>query len=236
MNDNDYEFYKNDFFFIFGDLNFRTNKIGLIDLQNHIKSINGDIKDDKDNKKKQNFRLSLDFNFNKNKEKEKIKKNMDKFATENLFITKTQTFKNVNYNSSEKKMDKNNEKNIDDFDFINYFRNSNPKFEMKENVMNENIFIQHFFNEFLEEEELKKLKEKELFIYDVVEADITFPPTYKYIKGTNFYNISKRVPSWTDRIIFKKSDKIRPILYDRIDINLSDHKPIVGLFEINNEN
>ena len=77
------------------------------------------------------------------------------------------------------------------------------------------------------------MREKELFIYDVDEADITFPPTYKYTKGTNFYNLSKRVPSWTDRILFKKGEKITSIYYDRVCINFSDHKPIVGLFEIN---
>ena len=77
--------------------------------------------------------------------------------------------------------------------------------------MDENIFIQYFLDEFLADEELKKLREKELFIYDVDEAVITFPPTYKYTKGTNFYNLSKRVPSWTDRILFKKGKRITSI-------------------------
>ena len=236
VNNNDYEFYKNDFFFIFGDLNFRTNKIGLIDLQNHIKCIIGDMKGDKDGKKKKNFRFSLDFNLNK--KKEKIKKKMNRFASENVFKTNPKNMENTrnsNSNSSEKKNKQNSEKKIEDYDLDEYSSNTNINNEIRENVMNENIFIQYFFNEFLEEEELENLKEKELFVYDVSEAEITFPPTYKYVKGTNFYNLSKRVPSWTDRILFKKSDKIRPILYDRIDINLSDHKPIIGLFEINNE-
>ena len=98
--------------------------------------------------------------------------------------------------------------------------------------MDENIFLQYFFKDFLEEEELKNLKEKELFIYDVDEGEISFPPTYKYVKGTSFYNLSKRVPSWTDRILFKKGGKIRNILYDRVNIHFSDHKPIIALFEI----
>ena len=105
---------------------------------------------------------------------------------------------------------------------------------MKKKIkMDEETFIKFFFQEFRENEELTNLKENELFIYNVDEALIKFPPTYKYIKGTDFYNLSKRVPSWTDRILFKQGNRINPIFYDRICINFSDHKPIVGLFEIN---
>ena len=80
VNGNEYEFYKNDFFFIFGDLNFRSQKIGLINLQNHIKIILGDSKFNQEGyKKKKNFRFSLDFYINKNKEKPK-KKKMDRIC------------------------------------------------------------------------------------------------------------------------------------------------------------
>ena len=223
VNGNEYEFYKNDFFFIFGDLNFRTQKIGLINLQNHIKIILGDLKYNQEGfKKKKNFRFSLDFYINKNKEKPK-KKKMERICSENVFTNKAKNNKSErNTNSCEKDKNKNKDKVKDDFD----------NNEVKENAMDENIFLQYFFKDFLEEEELKKLKEKELFIYDVDEAEISFPPTYKYVKGTSFYNLSKRVPSWTDRILFKKGGKIRTILYDRVCIHFSDHKPIIGLFEI----
>lgn len=223
VNGNEYEFYKNDFFFIFGDLNFRTQKIGLINLQNHIKIILGDSKYNQEGfKKKKNFRFSLDFYINKNKEKPK-KKKMERICSENVFTNKAKNNKSErNTNSCEKDKNKNKDKVKDDFD----------NNEVKENAMDENIFLQYFFKDFLEEEELKKLKEKELFIYDVDEAEISFPPTYKYVKGTSFYNLSKRVPSWTDRILFKKGGKIRTILYDRVCIHFSDHKPIIGLFEI----
>ena len=213
VNGNEYEFYKNDFFFIFGDLNFRSQKIGLINLQNHIKIILGDSKNNQEGyRKKKNFRFSLDFYINKNKEKPK-KKKMERICSENVFTNKAKNNKTEgNTNSSYK----------DDFDYN----------EVKEDAMDENIFLQYFFKDFLEEEELKNLKEKELFIYDVDEGEISFPPTYKYVKGTSFYNLSKRVPSWTDRILFKKGGKIRNILYDRVNIHFSDHKPIIALFEI----
>ena len=185
----------------------------------------GDSKyDQEEYKKKKNFRFSLDFYINKNKEKPK-KKKMERICSENVFTNKAKNNKsdrNTNSYEKDKNQNKNKDKVKDDFD------NS----EVKENAMEENIFLQYFFQDFLEEEELKKLKEKELFIYDVDESEITFPPTYKYVKGTSFYNLSKRVPSWTDRILFKKGGKIRTILYDRVCIHFSDHKPIIGLFEI----
>ena len=225
VNGNEYEFYKNDFFFIFGDLNFRSQKIGLINLQNHIKIILGDSKFNQEGyKKKKNFRFSLDFYINKNKEKPK-KKKMDRICSENVFANKSKNIKTErSRNSYEKDKNKNKSKDKAKDDFDNN--------EVKEDAMDENIFLQYFFKDFLEEEELKNLKEKELFIYDVDEGEISFPPTYKYVKGTSFYNLSKRVPSWTDRILFKKGGKIRNILYDRVNIHFSDHKPIIALFEI----
>ena len=64
------------------------------------------------------------------------------------------------------------------------------------------------------------------------EEKINFPPTYKYIKESFIYD-EKRTPSWTDRILFKKSDNIKCKFYDTVDLYISDHKPVIGLFEIN---
>ncbi|KAK2660457.1 hypothetical protein Ddye_006990 [Dipteronia dyeriana] len=65
------------------------------------------------------------------------------------------------------------------------------------------------------------------------EGSLTFKPTYKYNIGSSNYDTSYkvRVPSWTDRILFKIEDpgKINASLrcYDSIDaIYSSDHKPV----------
>ena len=76
-------------------------------------------------------------------------------------------------------------------------------------------------------------KVKEAFKKEkLYEEKINFPPTYKYEKMKINYN-DKRTPSWTDRILFKKDDNIKCVFYDTIDLYISDHKPLVGLFEIN---
>ncbi|KAI8014096.1 Type IV inositol polyphosphate 5-phosphatase 11 [Camellia lanceoleosa] len=65
------------------------------------------------------------------------------------------------------------------------------------------------------------------------EGTLAFKPTYKYDIGSNSYDTSNkvRVPSWTDRILFKIEDvdKINATLhsYESIDtIRSSDHKPV----------
>ena len=64
------------------------------------------------------------------------------------------------------------------------------------------------------------------------EETINFAPTYKYIKGTKVYD-NKRTPSWTDRILFKEDKNIKCKFYDTINLFLSDHKPLIGLFKVN---
>ena len=71
-----------------------------------------------------------------------------------------------------------------------------------------------------------------LSLFQVAEHEITFLPSYKYIKGYDFYNI-KRIPSWTDRILFKDNKEIKCLSYDKIDVKYSDHRPVYALFEIN---
>ena len=218
------EFKKNDFYFIFGDLNFRTVKIWLVNLKNHAKIISAEPKDQMDDKL---MRSSFH-----NKARPKL-----------TFLQRQHSLLNL---EDKIKFDNNNDKspisNLNDRlnqNFSNYFANAtgNAKIENKKNdgdVMDEYTFSQYYFNEFLGAEELKTFKKAELAQFNIEEGEIQFPPTYKYVKNTNFYNISKRVPSWTDRILFKNNENITNLYYDRVNLTLSDHKPIVGFFEIKN--
>jgi len=67
------------------------------------------------------------------------------------------------------------------------------------------------------------------------EATIAFPPTYKFDADTDRYDTSKkgRVPSWTDRILWKRSAQIKPLAYGSVQsLWCSDHRPIFGQFEV----
>lgn len=61
-----------------------------------------------------------------------------------------------------------------------------------------------------------------------------FDPTYKYDIGTSTYDTSDKLrpPAWTDRVLFTQSNPTLSLLkYDRADISLSDHKPVVAVFK-----
>ena len=78
----------------------------------------------------------------------------------------------------------------------------------------------------------------------LVEGRITFPPTYKFDKGTMAYDTSKktRVPSYTDRILFKPNGvncndygciKGNEGKEDWEDLDVaSDHKAVYAQFSV----
>ena len=66
------------------------------------------------------------------------------------------------------------------------------------------------------------------------EAQIKFLPTFKFDKGTLHYDTShkQRVPSWTDRIIFR-SRKVRVLEYQSyVGATHSDHRPVFGTYQL----
>merc|ERR1712151_855249 len=67
------------------------------------------------------------------------------------------------------------------------------------------------------------------------EHEIRFPPTYKFDTQSEQYDTSKkqRVPSWTDRILWKRNELVRPLRYDAIQtLQYSDHRPVFAQFEV----
>jgi len=96
------------------------------------------------------------------------------------------------------------------------------------------------FEDYFNNDQFNKNKDTNKDIKLLNEMEIKFPPTYKYLIGSNEYDLKeKRIPSWCDRITFNKSLKIKGIYYDHVDyFKESDHKPIFGIYKvtINNNN
>jgi hypothetical protein len=83
------------------------------------------------------------------------------------------------------------------------------------------------------EDQLNKKKSISFELMELIEAPLKFEPTYKYVVGTSEYDSKKkRVPSWCDRILFRKCENINVIDYNKVDYTHSDHKPIYGIFKI----
>lgn len=85
-------------------------------------------------------------------------------------------------------------------------------------------------------DELMKVMESGQAFHGFDESPIRFPPTYKFLAQTNKYDKqTKRVPSYTDRILFrsKRQRHIQCLLYDWLPQLLSsDHKPVYSLFDV----
>lgn len=57
------------------------------------------------------------------------------------------------------------------------------------------------------------------------EKEFKFPPTFKYKRGSDEYDM-RRFPSWCDRIIVASNYNVEVIDYVAHDVRLSDHRPV----------
>jgi len=85
---------------------------------------------------------------------------------------------------------------------------------------------------------LRTISEGRAFI-GMSEGEITFPPTFKFDKGSHAYDTKKqRVPAWTDRILFRPRG-VRVHEYRSVQSAMhSDHRPVyatLGLSMIGRE-
>jgi hypothetical protein len=92
------------------------------------------------------------------------------------------------------------------------------------------------FNDILIHDQFKQYQKESSLILQMDEAPIKFSPTYKYTIGSSEYEANKkRIPSWTDRILFKKFSETIPLAYNKCLLSLSDHQPVYGLYRIKTE-
>ncbi|KAL3230238.1 Phosphatidylinositol 4,5-bisphosphate 5-phosphatase INP54 [Nakaseomyces bracarensis] len=88
-------------------------------------------------------------------------------------------------------------------------------------------------------EELNRLKHKGIILRGFKEGRINFPPTYKYkLQSESTYN-SKRIPSWCDRILYKKyhsAHNIGSCKYESVrrsrTLQFTDHQAVNLVIEV----
>nr|CAI5866899.1 unnamed protein product [Callosobruchus analis] len=85
----------------------------------------------------------------------------------------------------------------------------------------------------LRADQLNQQKERGNVLLDYTEADITFPPTYKYDLNSDTFDTSEkaRPPAWTDRILWRGKGIHHVAYRSHMDLKISDHKPVSALFK-----
>jgi endonuclease/exonuclease/phosphatase family metal-dependent hydrolase len=93
------------------------------------------------------------------------------------------------------------------------------------------------FEKIIQHDQLTIAKNGGKAFKDYTEGQVNFPPTYKYGKGTNQFNLSeplhKRSPAYTDRVLYKNSKKVHLKLehYGMGALVDSDHRPVTAIFD-----
>lgn len=95
-------------------------------------------------------------------------------------------------------------RNILSNDFIFWFGDLNYRIELDRDFARD-LIREKQFSELLRYDQLTERRSMNLVFQGFQESPINFAPTYKYDTGTNIYDTSDkmRVPSWTDRILFR---------------------------------
>ena len=212
--DKNLRLFENDFYFLFGDMNFRV-KVDKKDFFEEVEKIKNTnvakrVSDDSyliQIKPIQDIDEEVNKNLQLKKYKRRCSNSLNKYDINK--IRSIQAFKKKEIKTTN-----------DDF-----------KLFLQRNL-DEKKYKFYFFKEHLENDELNGFRSN-LSTFNTKENKIRFLPTYKYIKGYNYYDLVKRVPAWTDRILYKNSDNVKCLKYNSINIKISDHKPVFGFFEIN---
>lgn len=84
-------------------------------------------------------------------------------------------------------------------------------------------------------DQLLNEKKRGVVFKDFLEGPLTFRPTYKFDENSDVYDTSPkaRVPSWTDRVLFKTGEHIILQEYNSCPtIRHSDHRPVFASFHV----
>lgn len=83
--------------------------------------------------------------------------------------------------------------------------------------------------------QLNLVRSQKRALSEFTESPVTFWPTYKFKVGTSVYDLNKRKPAFTDRVLYKDpgSNRVTQDLYKPFTqfVN-SDHKPVASSFRM----
>lgn len=133
-------------------------------------------------------------------------------------------------------------RSLSSHDFIFWCGDFNYRIDMGLEEVKEHVKNQEF-HKLLECDQLYIQRQAGNVFQGFKEADISFAPTYKYDLFSDDYDTSEkmRIPAWTDRVLWYRhlhpgedmlfqADQL--IHYGRAELKTSDHRPVVGILEV----
>ena len=188
-----------------------------------------------------------------------IEEEMKNLNTNNNIITTSNTMKSNNT----AEVPNSDSTLFKDSDIWILFGDLNFRVDMEYEEFSQYLKKGSSWNKLLDYDQFIKFKLASIeYMENIQEDEITFPPTYKYIKGSNEYDYTpentpmnqnqnenlkksgkKRNPSWCDRIFYKKNSYITKdgkkiingIEYSNVmddNFQTSDHRPIYQIFDV----
>jgi hypothetical protein len=164
-----------------------------------------------------------------------------------LIKKKSNSENSLNYEKLPKTMGIKNEniKIYSKFDYAFLMGDLNYRIEKDEFFIHECLKHNNLNDILIHDQLINEAKNGRLNLYNFTEGEINFPPTYKFIPGTDKYD-KQKLPGWTDRILYHQNTDIRNLNintniktklklteYNCIkDVYLSDHKPVKATFEL----
>ncbi|KAL3801972.1 hypothetical protein HJC23_010316, partial [Cyclotella cryptica] len=120
---------------------------------------------------------------------------------------------------------------IDAYDYVFYFGDLNFRINGTREVV-DGMLENHMHDALLCNDQLTMLMRFNRIFSGFGEGPLNFFPTYKFDNNSDHYDSSqrRRVPSWTDRILFKKDSRTQILSYCSSAIRTSDHRPVYATF------
>ncbi|KAL3827670.1 hypothetical protein ACHAXA_000543 [Cyclostephanos tholiformis] len=119
------------------------------------------------------------------------------------------------------------------FDKVFWFGDLNFRINGTREVV-DGMLANHMHNALLCNDELTMLMRFDRNFSGFVEGPLNFFPTYKFDPQSDHYDSSqkRRVPSWTDRILYKSDTTTQVLSYcSAPGIRTSDHRPVYATFK-----
>lgn len=119
-----------------------------------------------------------------------------------------------------------------DTDNVFWFGDFNYRIDMDNQIARSKIFNRDY-RDLWQNDQLSIQMQNGAAFKDFREGELNFDPTYKYDNGSISYDTSEkqRVPSWTDRVIYR-GDFIILQDYGRGEQLMSDHRPVKAVFSV----